>query len=104
MTFIGNPGIGKSFFQYYYLARILNPSLFGPLPPDCYGSTTPPKIVIRQVGTAAMTIFDIANRKAERVDGCPGTLLDCFDPETSLYLMEPEVSMAEQQVHLPAYG
>ena len=36
---IGNPGIGKSFFQYYYLARILNPSLFGPLPPDCYGST-----------------------------------------------------------------
>ena len=53
---IGNPGIGKSFFQYYYLARILNPSLFGPLPPDCYGSTTPPKIVIRQEGTAAMTI------------------------------------------------
>ena len=92
---IGNPGIGKSFFQYYYLARILNPSLFGPLPPDCYGSTTPPKIVIRQEGTAAMTIFDIANRQAEIVAGCPSTLLRCFDPETSLYLMEPEVSMAE---------
>ena len=27
---IGNPGIAKSFFQYYYLARILNPSMFGP--------------------------------------------------------------------------
>ena len=92
---IGNPGIGKSFFQYYYLARILNPSLFGPLPPDCYGSTTPPKIVIRQEGTAAMTIFDIANRQAEVVNGCPGTLLDCFDPETSLYLMEPGVSVEE---------
>ena len=92
---IGNPGIGKSFFQYYYLARILNPSLFGPLPPDCYGSTTPPKIVIRQEGTKQMTIFDIANRKAERVDGCPGTLLDCFDPETSLYLMEPGITVAE---------
>ena len=92
---IGNPGIGKSFFQYYYLARILNPSLFGPLPPDCYGSTTPPKIVIRQEGTSAMTIFDIANRQAERVNGCPGTLLDCFDPETSLYLMEPGKTMEE---------
>ena len=92
---IGNPGIGKSFFQYYYLARILNPSLFGPLPPDCYGSTSPPKIVIRQEGTAAMTIFDIANRQAEIVIGCPKRLLGCFDPETSLYLMEPGISVAE---------
>ena len=92
---IGNPGIGKSFFQYYYLARILNPSLFGPLPPDCYGSTTPPKIVIRQEGTDAMTIFDIANRQAESVIGCPKRLLGCFDPETSLYLMEPGISVAE---------
>ena len=42
-----------------------------------------------------MTIFDIANRQAERVDGCPATLLRCFDPETSLYLMEPGITVAE---------
>ena len=92
---IGNPGIGKSFFQYYYLARIMNPSLFGPLPPDCYGSTAPPKIVIRQEGTVRMTIYDIANRQAEKVMGCPIDVLDCFDPETSLYLMEPGESVVE---------
>jgi hypothetical protein len=43
---IGNPGIGKSFFQFYYLARLVNPEQFGPLPPDHLGSTDPPKIVI----------------------------------------------------------
>jgi hypothetical protein len=92
---IGNPGIGKSYFQFYYLARIMNPSLFGPLPPDCFGSTEPPRFVIRQEGTRRMTIYDVVNRRAERVEGNRGTLLDCFDPETSLYLMEPAESRIE---------
>lgn len=91
----GNPGIGKSFFQFYYFARIMNPSLFGPLPPDCYGSTAPPKIVIRQEGTSGMTIYDIANCKADRVSGNHADVLRCFDPETSLYLMEPGISVIE---------
>ena len=42
-----------------------------------------------------MTIFDIANRQAERVVGCLDSLLDCFDPETSLYLMEPGKAVVE---------
>jgi hypothetical protein len=92
---IGNPGIGKSFFQGYYLARIMNPSKFGALPPDCYGSTDPPSIVVRQMGARNMTIFDIANRKAVVVQGCPGDVLECFNPQTSLYLMEPESSVLE---------
>jgi hypothetical protein len=29
---IGNPGTSKSFLHYYYLARLCNPSLLGPLP------------------------------------------------------------------------
>ena len=29
------------------------------------------------------------------MNGCPGTLLDYFDPETSLYLMEPGITVAE---------
>jgi hypothetical protein len=73
----------------------MNPHLFGPLPPDCYGSTDPPKIVIRQVGTSSMTIFDIANRQAVEVEGCSVGVLKCFDPETSLYLMEPGKSVTE---------
>lgn len=95
---IGNPGIGKSFFQFYYLARIVNPDLYGPLPPDCFGSTTPPKIVIRQEGTASMTVFDIANRKADKIQGYPITIFDCFDHKTTLYLMEPETSVKEPHI------
>ena len=95
---IGNPGIGKSFFQFYYLARIVNPDLYGPLPPDCFGSTAPPKIVIRQEGTASMTVFDIANRKADKIQGYPITIFGCFDPKTTLYLMEPGKSIEEPHI------
>ena len=95
---IGNPGVGKSFFQFYYLARIMNPDLYGPLPPDCFGSTDPPKIVIRQEGTASMSVFDIANRKADKIQGYPITVFDCFDPKTTLYLMEPETSVKEPHI------
>jgi hypothetical protein len=95
---IGNPGVGKSFFQFYYLARIMNPDLYGPLPPDCFGSTEPPKVVIRQEGTASMTVFDIANRTADVVPGIPKLLFMCFDPKTTLYLMEPEISITEPHI------
>jgi hypothetical protein len=95
LVLIGNPGTGKSWFQYYYLARLLNPSLLGPLPPDCNESLAPPKIVIRQVGTSNMTIFDIENRTAENAIDVSGMLLECFEPESSLYLMEPGWSREE---------
>ena len=83
----GSPGIGKSHFQLYYLARILNPTLFGPLPPDCYGCTDAPKIVIRQEGNS-MTVYDIENRVAYKC-GKNKSLLGCFDPKVTLYLYEP---------------
>ena len=60
---IGNPWVGKSLFQFYYLARIMNPKLFGDLPPDLNGCTAAPKVVIRQVGHK-MTVYDIENRAA----------------------------------------
>jgi len=92
---LGNPGVGKSYFQHYYLARLMNPTLLGDLPPDKYGSCKPPKIVVRQMGTGKMTIFDIENRKAEALDDSLGRVLECFDPKTSLYLMEPGMSKIE---------
>ena len=62
---VGNPGIGKSTFQFYYLARLLNPSKFKEtLPPDWNKSTAAPKVVIRQIGDDKMIIYDIENRKA----------------------------------------
>ena len=52
---LGNLGIGKSFFQFYYLTWLVNRTsqnernemredLFGPLPPDCFSSTEPQKL------------------------------------------------------------
>ena len=92
---IGNPGIGKSFFQYYYMARIFNPSLWGPLPPDYDGSCDAPKIIVRQEGANKMTVFDVENMVAELYRGIDITLVSCFDPKTTLYLMEPVRALEE---------
>jgi hypothetical protein len=73
----------------------VNPEQFGPLPPDHLGSTDPPKIVIRQVGTEEMIIYDIEERVAEVVPSSSRYLLKCFDPVTSLYWMEPERTKEE---------
>jgi hypothetical protein len=86
---IGNPGIGKSMFQYYYLSRLLNASKFEPLPPDCFGSKEPPKIVIRQIGDKKIIIYDLENRKAEQIKPVDDDVFECFNPKTTLYLMEP---------------
>ena len=87
----GNPGIGKSVFQFYYLARILNPELFGPLPPDYRGRTDAPKVVIRQVDDK-MTIYDIEKRVAYQELPADLRILYYFDPEVTLYLFDPSTS------------
>ena len=84
---IGSPGIGKSHFQFYYLARMMNPKLFGPLPPDHNGCTDAPRVVIRQIGTI-MTVYDRENRVAYEC-GADRLPLKCFDPKVTLYLYEP---------------
>ena len=91
---IGNPGVGKSLFQFYYLARIMNPKLFGPLPPDHNGCTAAPKVVIRQVGLK-MTVYDIENRAAYLLPQASGSLLDCFNPSVTLYFYEPDLETKE---------
>ena len=92
---LGSPGTGKSFFQFYYLARIMNPEKFGPLPPDHLGSTKPPRIVIRQVGDSNFIVYDIEEKAAELIHTNYGGVLDSFDQDTSLYLMEPGSSKRE---------
>eukprot|EP01124_Arcella_intermedia_P004668 TRINITY_DN1264_c0_g1_i1.p1 TRINITY_DN1264_c0_g1~~TRINITY_DN1264_c0_g1_i1.p1 ORF type:complete len:571 (-),score=128.47 TRINITY_DN1264_c0_g1_i1:134-1786(-) len=86
---LGNPGVGKSWFQLYYLARIVNPDLYGPLPPDCNGRKEPPQIVIRQIGGEEMEIYFLEARRVERIAPVNTIVLNCFDFSTTLYLMEP---------------
>ena len=95
---IGNPGIGKSQFQMYYLMRIMNPDLFGELPPDYNGCTDSPKIVVQQAGDT-MTVYDIENRLAYYLDSASRGLLLCFDPKLTLYLFEPAELKQEPFYH-----
>ena len=88
VVLVGNPGIGKSTFQYYYLARILNPKLFGELPPDCFGNTAPPKFVLREVANV-LYLYDINRQEAWKIMNYDHDIFKCFNPEKTLYLVEP---------------
>jgi hypothetical protein len=83
----GDPGSGKSCFQFYYFTRILNSELMGFLPPDHTGLIGAPKVVIRQVNTQ-MTIFDLDNSEAYLCEAHED-ILNSFDPKISLYLYDP---------------
>ena len=84
---IGNPGTSISYFQHYYLARLLCPEKFeDALLPDCYHSTQPAQYVIRQFGEEDMVIYDLVNLVAERINGLNHVLLKCFDPEKTIYM------------------
>ena len=87
---LGNPGISKSFFHYYYLARIINTSLFGSLPIDCYGSTNPPEIVVRQICGEEIQVYDIPNETVYKLHDTNDIFTSLKkDYQKSLYLMEP---------------
>jgi hypothetical protein len=88
---IGNPGIAKSYFQYYYLVRILNPSLFGQLPPDHLGSTEPPKFIVRQVGEA-MYLYSLEDSKVFYSPKFSSLILHRLPASHTLYWYEPAVT------------
>eukprot|EP01036_Dinobryon_divergens_P032999 gene32999-42695_t len=80
---LSNPGTGKSMFQWYYLARLLNPGAFKDnLTIDL------PEVVIRQVGDIDMEIYFITAKVVQTVD-VHRKVLECFDPATTLYFFEP---------------
>ena len=85
---IGNPGTAKSFFQYYYLARIYNAGLYGALPPDSTGSCDPPEVVVRQVGKG-MQVYFIKEAVAHQMDSFGNTIFNHFDRSRTLYFFEP---------------
>ena len=55
VTLIGNPGIGKSLFQYYYLYRLVTKN--EKLTADYLKRTDPPFVVCRQVGQMTMEVY-----------------------------------------------
>jgi hypothetical protein len=92
---IGNPGTSTSFFHYYYMTRLLKPALFEALPPDWRNSTAAPTVVVRQTGHDAMTIYDLTALTADEINGAHSCLLECFDPQSTLYLHEPRATVTE---------
>ena len=92
---LSNPGTGKSVFQYYLLARYLNPSLFKdvPLPRHLikFGSEAAPKVVIRHTPLVRMEVWFLEQQVVHIIGSrmmCED-LFDCFDPATTVYFFEP---------------
>eukprot|EP01036_Dinobryon_divergens_P036040 gene36040-46831_t len=80
---LSNPGTGKSMFQWYYLARLLNPGAFK----DAL-TIEFPEVVVRQIGDMEMEIYFIKAKVVQTVD-VHRKVLECFDPATTLYFFEP---------------
>jgi len=92
---IGNPGTSKSMFQYYYLARLLNPDIFDPLPIKSNGSQSIPNVIIIQKGVSRMTINLIKEKESFNIKGIDDRLLELFDESTAEYWFEPDSSKTE---------
>jgi hypothetical protein len=115
---ISNPGTGKSAFQYYLLARYLNPSqytdseLSGPVK---FGHVIPPKVVIRHIPSGLSEVWFLEKRVVHIIERCNSSLIRCFNETTTQYFFEPGVSkdispldepistLATTSPHLPRY-
>ena len=98
VVLLSNPGTGKSVFQFYMLARFLNPALFagdggqGQTPCDEYmfGFAVPPKVVVRQVLGDTTEVWFLEQQVVHDIIEKPiGAVLRCFDPATMVYFFEP---------------
>ena len=91
---IGNPGIGKSTFQYYYLARLFSPEIFSDaIPKDCYGNSEAPKHLIIQGGDDYW-VYDIEKNIVEKSYYSIGHYITDIESDTKswLYLFDPLAS------------
>jgi hypothetical protein len=92
---LSNPGTGKSVFQFYLLARYLNPSLFmdAPMPRHLikFGSKAAPKVVIRHTPLEGTEVWFLEQQIVHLIDSLKmsQSVFDCFDPATTLYFFEP---------------
>jgi len=103
---IGNPGTGKSVFQFYHLMSLLHPQKF----PDAFPPNKKddiPKVVIRECGDGPMSIFYLDELEVEEVRKGDELLLKLFNPRKALYLYEPGKVVREPHhspsLHLPIF-
>ena len=78
---LGNPGVSKSWFQWYLLYCIANKC-------GCYDSTESPKVIVRQVASNLMTYYFPLSEEAYESRTDP-FLLRQLDQRATLYLYEP---------------
>jgi hypothetical protein len=94
----GNPGTGASAFQFYMLARFLNPALFygddNQLQEPVYKSKTvfavPPRVVVRQLLGRPTEVWFMKHQVVHSITDKPiYEVFRCFDPLTTVYFFEP---------------
>ena len=95
----GNPGTGASAFQFYMLARFLNPALFygesryfeEPLTKKNFGwCGTNPKVVVRQVLGRPTEVWFMKHQVVHSITDKPiYEVFRCFDPLSTVYFFEP---------------
>jgi len=90
---IGNPGVSKSWFQWYILYRLVNEKEIPNLGPNHLNSREPPKVIVRQVGDSKLFFYFPLCNKVYRTSS--NFYLDDLNPDSALYLVEPGTSYVE---------
>ena len=91
---VGNPGISKSWYQWYMLYRLVNEQSLGP---NHLGNNSSPKVIIRQTGMEAMTFYFPQICKAYSTFDVRHCVNE-FSPDKALYLFEPNTSLVEPYI------
>ena len=96
---IGNPGVCKSWFQWYILYCLVNEKVVPTLGPNHLDSTEPPKIIACQVGDSSLFLYFPNSDKVyvanSQNQGLLRRLLSNLKPSSALYLFEPGRSYRE---------
>jgi len=87
VVLLGNPGVGKSVFAYYYLWRMIRDK--NELPPDHTGNTKRPEVVLFQSGDKTFKCLFLSSLQAEEMCCADFRLLSLMNPSSALYFFEP---------------
>ncbi len=96
VALVGNPGLGKSWFQHYCLLRALHPTFVGsgtaakPLWKPPSNDWVPPECVLRQIGSERFEVYLVKHRSVWIATPRSGlNFVELFDQNKILYLFEP---------------
>ena len=96
---IGNPGVSKSWFQWYMMYRLVNHVDVGA---NEDGYNRPTRLIVRQTGIKTMDFYFPSQEKVfrssyKRLSSLP--LLEYLEPDTSVYLFVPRDDQKENISH-----